>query len=201
MNKGVYITIGASNHTKSKREDNDFYATDPIAIDKLEQAIKIPHNVWECACGQGHLSERLIEYGHNVVSSDLVDRGYGTAEIDFLGSDSISSICGDCKDICILTNPPYKLATEFILHALNILPNGAYAMFLLKTTFLEGKRRYEQIFSQNPPKLVLQFAERLLCAKNGDFERMRAGGGSAVAYAWYIWQKSDEHAHTIIDWI
>lgn len=33
--KSIYSTLGASNHTDKEREKNDFYATDPIAIDAL----------------------------------------------------------------------------------------------------------------------------------------------------------------------
>ena len=31
----IFKTLGASNHTDKEREENDFYATDSIAIDKL----------------------------------------------------------------------------------------------------------------------------------------------------------------------
>lgn len=75
--KSTFVTLGASNHTDKERESNDFYATDPVAIDKLVSAIHLPQNIWECACGTGCLSERLKHYGHDVVSTDLVDRGYG----------------------------------------------------------------------------------------------------------------------------
>lgn len=79
---------------------------------------------------------------------------------------------------------------EFVLHSLKLLPeNGICAMFL-KTTFLEGKRRFDKLFSVNPPRYIFQFVQRVLCAKNGDFDGMvRGGGGSAVSYAWFIWEK------------
>ena len=73
----IFKTLGASNHTEKERQNDDYYATDPIAIDKLASAFRIPEVVWECACGEGHLSRRLIERGHQVMSSDLIDRGYG----------------------------------------------------------------------------------------------------------------------------
>ena len=57
--KSMFVTLGASNHTDKVREINDFYATDPIAIDKLVDAIQLPKKIWECACGTGCLSERL----------------------------------------------------------------------------------------------------------------------------------------------
>lgn len=196
----VFTTLGASNHTDKEREFHDYYATSPEAIDKLATKFRIPHQVWECACGEGHLSQRLFDLGHDVYSTDIVDRGYKwfCGETDFL-----SPIWADAKfkgNFCILTNPPYKFATEFILRALEILDDGCYACFLLKTTALEGKKRYEMVYKHYPPKYVFQFTERLLCAKNGDFDGMRNGGGSAVSYAWFVWEKGYK-GQTIIDWI
>ena len=67
----IYKAIGATAHSLSDREKDDFYATDPLAIDKLIKEIDLPLCVWECACGSGHLSERLKYYGHEVHSTDL----------------------------------------------------------------------------------------------------------------------------------
>ena len=89
----------------------------------------------------------------------------------------------------ILTNPPYKYATEFVLKALELLHEGCKCYMFLKLTFLEGKRRYIELFRDTPPRSVYVFSERVLCAKNAEFDHMREGGGSAVAYAWFVWQK------------
>lgn len=56
------------------------------------------------------------------------------------------------------------------------------------------------MFSKYPPKKVLVFSERVLCAKNADFEGMKQGGGSAVAYAWFVWEKGF-NGKLIIEWI
>lgn len=194
--KSTFITLGASNHTNKEREANDYYATDPIAIDALVGAIGdiIPHNVWECACGEGHLSKRLMHFGYNVCSSDKVDRGYGELK-DFLNEGKMPDGCE-----CIITNPPYKYALDFVRHSLNILPPNGLSIMFLKTTFLEGKKRYDELFSVNPPMLMLQFSKRVLCAKNGEFQRMRDGGGSAVSYAWYVFRKG-YNGDTVIKWI
>lgn len=193
--KSVFVTLGASNHTDKEREINDFYATDPIAIDKLIGNIGfIPSVVWECACGTGCLSERLKQHCHGVVSTDVVDRGYGQVQ-DFLLAKEVPSGCS-----YIITNPPYKYALEFILHALDLLPDGGKCMMFLKTTFLEGEKRNRQLFSNYPPQRILQFSKRVLCAKNAEFQKMRDGGGSAVAYAWFIWEKGYK-GPTTITWI
>ena len=70
----IYKTLGASNHTDKERENNDFYATEPKAADLLLEQESFNHNIWECACGEGHLSERFIAAGYNVWSTDLIYR-------------------------------------------------------------------------------------------------------------------------------
>ena len=151
--KSTFVTLGASNHTEKEREKNDFYATQPEAIDKLVCAIKnmLPKKVWECACGTGCLSDRLKDFGYDVVSSDLIDRGYGDVA-DFLKTTEMPTDCN-----CIITNPPYKYATEFIKHSLELLKEGGLCAMFLKTTFLEGQKRYDEIFSTTPPFTFCSF--------------------------------------------
>ena len=193
--KSTFTTLGASNHTDKEREENDYYATHPLAIDDLVGALgeAIPDKVWECACGEGHLSKRLKHFGRHVVSTDKIDRGFGSVQ-DFLLADKMPEGCE-----CIITNPPYKFATEFVEHSLDLLPEGGLCAMFLKTTFLEGQKRYERLFKNTPPQYVLQFSKRVLCAKNGDFANARKEG-SAVAYAWYVWRKGFK-GDTIVKWI
>lgn len=99
----------------------------------------------------------------------------------------------------IITNPPYKYAKEFVEKALNTIPIGNKVAMLLKLLFLEGKARKE-LFRKYPPKYVYVFSGRIMCAKNGAFEKMKAGGGSAIAYAWFIWEKGYDGKPTL-DWI
>ena len=73
----AFHIIGASNHSETEREEHDFYATDPYAIDCLLSVAKPYRLIWECACGEGHLAKRLEAFGYEVVSTDLVDRGFG----------------------------------------------------------------------------------------------------------------------------
>lgn len=69
---------------------------------------------------------------------------------------------------------------------------------LLKTTFLEGKRRKRLIYDINPPRFIFQYSERIQCAKNGDFDHLH---GSAIAYAMYVWAKRNEAKTTEVRWI
>lgn len=194
----VWKTLGASNHTDNEREQDDYYATDPVAVDKL-LAVEQPHTfIWECACGGGHLSERLAELGYNVFNTDIKNRGYEKqhCELDFLTqAEKPFNFEYD-----ILTNPPYKFAKDFVLKALDLLHDGCRAYMFLKLTFLEGKARFQELFKRTPPRCIYVFSERVLCAKNAEFQRMKDGGGSAVAYAWFVWEKG-YNGETAVRWI
>lgn len=186
----LFSIMGASSHSDEEREANDYYATDPQAIDYLKEKIDLPHVILEPSCGEGHLSKRLEELGHKVYSYDKIDRGYGEVQ-DYFFMEKLPEGCR-----CIITNPPYKYATEFVLKSLDLLPDGGLCCMFLKTSFLEGVTRWERIYRDNPPCKVLQFMRRLECAKNGEFGKFIG----AVAYAWFVWRKGFKGAPTI-EWI
>ena len=189
--KSIYTTLGASNHTDYERETNDFYATDPKALELLLELEVFSPYVWEPACGLGHLSEVLKAHGYKVKSSDIIDRGYsGTEKLDFLRAPSPT---GPSRDI--ITNPPYKLAKEFVEHALDISMDSTKVAMFLKVQFLEGKER-RKLFEKYPPKVIYVSSSRLICAMNGAFENVSS---SAVAYAWFIWEKGYK-GETIVRW-
>jgi hypothetical protein len=187
----VYVTMGASNHSSFERQSGDFYATDPKAVKMLLELEEFDKYIWEPACGLGHISRTLEEAGYVVKSTDLVDRGYGVGGVDFLQNEGVFK--GD-----IVTNPPYKYAKEFVIKALEAIEPGKKVAMFLKLTFLEGKSRYEEIFSKIPPKKVWVSRSRLSCPSNGDFDKFK-GKGKAICYCWFIWQKGYT-GETTIGW-
>lgn len=188
--KSAFRILGASNHSEFERETHDFYATDPSAIDDLLKVETFSKNIWECAVGQGHLAKRLKEHGYIVECTDLVDRGYPNTEIvDFLNEKY--DFDGD-----IITNPPYKYCTEFILNALDSISDGHKVAMFLKLQTLEGKNRYDNIYSKYPPKTVYVYSKRKKCFMNG----IDDGKSSAVCYAWFVWVKGDYNC-TELRWI
>lgn len=159
---------------------NDYYATEPRATELLLELEEFNHKIWEPACGEGHISKVLEANGYDVLSTDLIDRGYGLGEIDFLAAEKDDSVFD------IITNPPYKYAKEFVEKALELVPEGNKVAMFLKLTFLEGKGRRD-LFLENPPLRVYVASARLQCGKNGVFE-----GSRMAAYAWFIWQKGHQ---------
>tara|TARA_R110002096_G_scaffold275096_2_gene468845 strand:- start:992 stop:1603 length:612 start_codon:yes stop_codon:yes gene_type:complete len=181
MTKGHIKTLGSSNHTEQVREINDYYATNSddvkIFLDKLQQdGIILKNTILEPACGQGHISDVLIAKGHTVQSSDLIDRGYGL-ELDYLTS-PLKSWQGD-----IITNPPFKFASEFIYRSMDLLENEGLLLLLLPLRYLETKTRYA-LFQSFMPKYIYTYSYRIGIGKSGEFN-----GGNAVAYCWFIWEK------------
>lgn len=200
-NKSIYTCLGATNHSDNERETNDYYATEPKAIDVLfegleQDKIELNSKIWECAVGGGHLADRLCNKGFDVYCTDLYDRGYKGREYYEYGK-SFFEYTENVMDI--VTNPPYKYAAEFVEHAMDISKNGCKVIMFLKLTFLESKKRKE-LFKKYPPKRIYVSSSRLQCAKNGDFETYKKGTGTAVAYAWYLWEKG-YNGDTIIRWV
>ncbi len=187
LNK-VFTTLGASNHASEDRQAEDFYATDPIAMVKLLEIEKFNQNIWECASGENHLVAPLVEAGYSVRSSDLIKRTDTTEQLDFLQ-------CNDSWDGDIVTNPPYKYAQQFVEKGMDVISDGNRIALFLKLQFLEGKKRRE-LFNRYPPKVVYVSSSRIKCAKNGDFDKYDS---SAIAYAWFIWEKGYK-GETVIKW-
>lgn len=189
---GVYVTLGASNHCPDEREENDYYATSPIAVELLLEKETFNKNIWECASGGGHISKVLRKHGYNVRCSDIIDRTGDTEILDFFEFDG--NWDGD-----IVTNPPYKLAQEFAEKALDVIKEGNKVAMYLRLAFLEGKKR-QMLFKKHPPKYVYVAAGRMGCAKNGEFSDMeREYEAGAVAFAWFIWEKGYK-GEPIIRW-
>ena len=188
----TYITIGAHNHVDIEREENDFYATPPKATRLLMELETFNHNIWEVCCGMNHITNILKESGYNVRTSDIIDRvNDGNIEIiDFLS-------CNEKWQGDIVTNPPYKFASEFVYKAMECVENGCKVAMFLKLTFMETKARKE-LFKQYPPKVIYVSSSRLGCSSNGDFNE-DGNATSAIAYCWYIWEKGYK-GDTIIKW-
>jgi hypothetical protein len=158
-----------------QRERDDFYVTPAHATWSLLRREQFGGTIWEPACGDGAISRVLQAAGYEVLSTDLIDRGYG-AVLDFLTSHQV------VKNI--VSNPPYKLAEAFVRKALE---STTYKVaMLLKLTFLESQSRY-RLFQETPPKRVYVFSKRLSLYRGGVENR----GGGTTAFAWFVW----EHGH------
>lgn len=178
------------------RQPNDLYATRPHDVEllfKYEPSI-INGKIWECACGHGHIVKTLQKLGANdIYASDLIDYGYGYNVSNFL-----TDISHKGEFDTILTNPPYKHTTEFIIHALKQIKEDGRVIMLLPTTTLAGVNRYKKIFQYEPPKYVYVFSRNtyaLLVAQGED-----KISPPWLSHSWFIWEKGYK-GEPIIRWL
>lgn len=173
---------------KENREKDDFYPTPPEATLKLLSVEKFEGAIWEPASGDGAISRILENNGYQVFSTDLVDRNHGLARVDFLMETKSQAPN-------IITNPPYKLADQFAEKAIH-LATGKVA-FLCRLAWLEGKKR-KKLFESTPLAHVWVFSSRLKMQRGRQANATDASG--AIAFAWFVWDKSFTGKPTI-GWI
>ena len=141
--KATFATLGASSHSLAERQQQDYYATDPIAAELLLQHEKFDGPIWEPACGEKHLSGVFEQHGYEVRNSDLVQR-CECEQLDFLHSNH-QPWYGD-----IITNPPFRYAQQFVEQSLRVVCDGHKVAMFLRIQFLEGKER-RKLFDITPP--------------------------------------------------
>lgn len=197
----------AGGNPKNDRVDNDFYATDPKAVEKLLIKYAISGNeILEPCIGNGNIANTINSFyinKRNITGVDIVDRGYpNTIVHDYLTWET------DKKFDCIITNPPYSLAKEFVEKSMMLLnegydedgcPNGQLIMFL-KIQFLEGAKRKE-LFERYLPKYIYVFRNRMATWNNG--EPLDPNGkkwATTMCHAWFVWEKGST-TEPIVRWL
>ncbi len=142
----------------------------------------------EPACGAGHMVEPLKEYFTTVKFADAHDYGYGPVR-DFLSYPYETNAVD-----WVITNPPFRLAEDFVHRSLDVARRGV--AMLVRTVFLESVGRYDRLFSKNPPSVFAQFVERVPMVKG----RLDPKATTATGYAWLVWDH-DERKTSKLVWI
>jgi hypothetical protein len=169
-------------HSLAERGD-DHYTTPAGVTGALLQAELLPKYVWDPCCGTGAIVTELRAAGHEVIASDLVDYEIpitppSYCRVDFLLERQAPSGCEG-----IVCNPPYKLAPQFVRHALALVP---FTAMLLRLAFLESTSRTD-ILEGGQLARVLVFRRRLPMMHRRNWAGKRAGSG--ICFAWFIWKR------------
>lgn len=142
----------------------------------------------EPACGAGHMAKVLKEYFGDVRAADAFHYGYGPVR-DFLTYPYEANAVD-----WVITNPPFRLAEDFVLRALRVARHGV--AILARTVFLESAGRYEAIFRDTPPTKFAQFVERVPMVKG----RLDEKASTATGYAWLVWEKDAAYSSRLM-WV
>ena len=202
------------------RHEDDFYATPGICTEVLLERLNALrfynqhfyghrlHEIWEPACGDLAISKVFHTGGFTVMNSDIVDRCTEDTTYnrwkkagcwfkwDFIGPNQgklpITARYKDTwEDLAVITNPPFKHWLEFAVKALEYT-NEVCLFGMLN--YLSGIGRYNQLFSVNPPQLIMVFPKRVEFSNGSNF----------YDFCWYIWNdelKQQNDGRTIIEWI
>ena len=154
-----------------KRSMADYYPTPADVTQALLDFIHIPAgtNVWEPACGGGHIV-RVLEANRLKVTGTDIETG-----TDFLTAELPEGVRW------IITNPPFSMATEFIETCAR--HNRPFAL-LMKSQFWHARKRYD-LFLEHPPRYVLPLTWRpdfnFLDRKEGE------RGSPLMDVCWCVW--------------
>jgi hypothetical protein len=164
------------------RAPYEFYPTPPEATRALLSVETFDGPIWEPACGRGAISKVLETAGHQVVSTDLIQRDYGVGGgVDFL-------VENEPRAKHIVTNPPYGrgLGDAFVRHALTLTrgTGGTVAMLLNLASLCHPNRH--TLWVEYPPSAIYGLDE-LVCWPEGDHTRARASTNQQ-RYCWVVWK-------------
>jgi hypothetical protein len=159
---------------------NDCYSTPAVAIDALLTVESLPYRIWEPAAGYGNIVSALRDAGHKVIASDIIRY---TFPLDF-EADFLAQKQAPAGTELVLTNPPYRLATEFVDHALTLCP---HVIMLCRLAFLESERR-SGILDTGMLAAVHVFKNRLPMMHRDGWAGPRAS--SAIPFAWFVWNRN-----------
>lgn len=159
------------------REKDEFYETPPELARPMLGLEQFEGDIWEPACGMGALSRVLSTACETVISTDLVDRGYGVGGVDFLKEQRL-------RAPNIVTNPPFLLWGAFAKHALKL---GARKVVLMHRQTILGNVGTSGIMERTGLARILLANRRVAILPPGaiDFGHSPRGG----SYAWYVWER------------
>ncbi|WP_339112815.1 hypothetical protein [Thioclava sp. GXIMD2076] len=177
-------------------ESLDDFPTPPWATRALcDWLLSIGQDLGSMAChepaaNRGHMVRPLREAFEFVKGSDVHDYDVG-----FLVEDYLFYPANPYLFDWTITNPPFRLAEQFILKALT--QSRAGVAVIVRSAFLEGVGRHTRLFSLYPPTDILQFTERVVMHKG----KLSENGSTATAYCWIVWRKDIAGEPTRFHWI
>lgn len=163
---------------------NDLYESPPEAVRALLKVENLPRVIWEPACGPGSIVRVLRAAGHDVYASDLVD--YESPHQDHAGWDFLSERHLPTGVGAIVTNPPFKNASEFVSHGLALCP---LVIMLLRLAFLESARRSSILDGGNLARVHV-FRNRLPMMHRDGWTGPKVS--NPTAFAWFVWDRNHQ---------
>lgn len=174
--------VSPNTKRNTSKDFSDLYNTPEYAVATLmrhchDNFKPNSQTFFEPCNGKGNISSSLQGYGIIMKTNELFsDHGESDFNEDFLSPNS--DVAAEWDFDIIITNPPYKFATEFVLEGFKYAREQYH---FLRINFLEGQSRYDTLLSKGHLKNVYVFTRRVTCTKGVEEEPQ----ANAVCYAWY----------------
>lgn len=207
----------AQRSTGSRKDDNtlasqlDGYHTPRIAVEALVEFLpnityssfstkqnkiinrnyRMPELWWEPANGYNRISRPLQELTDIPTwRTDIHKWSRHTGDIiDFTAIGKRPRHLSDSR-LGIITNPPFKRGMDFVESGLSCLRRGEMLALLLRTQFLEGRKR-KLLYDKNPPTCMAVFSYRLPRMHRFGYKSTEKQAPSVLSFSWFIWIKGN----------
>ena len=181
----------------SKRVESDFYATPEKTIHRFLTAYNCDMNglnIFEPCAGNGSICK--------VIKEKYPNSKIGANEIREEEEQSLLKYCEEvhCNDFrnclslrlhnndIIITNPPYSIAEEIIETCFKVKGHKAVIIMLLRTAFLESKKRYD-FWQRHPVNHLYVLSER---------PSFTGKGTDATSYSFFVWDNGNSQSIQVI---
>lgn len=169
----------------NQRSPADFYATPAWCVQRLLEVAQLPGGLWlEPAAGDGAIvravTRRDVSWHLRELREEerpALERSAPGAKVfigDFLEAVESGALAGQRYSVAI-TNPPFRLAQEFVDACLTC---ADHVVMLLRLNFLASKARWKFMSSHTPDVYVLPSRPSFT-----------GGGTDSIEYAWFVWKR------------
>ena len=185
--------MSATNRSAVRHVD-DFYKTPAWVIRALLESEPLHGPILEPSCGDGAIISQLIDLGvckadellgveiHPQRAESAAANRWGARVVcgNFLeGLDAWQHL--ESRPCSIITNPPYRLAADFVRRSLEVVQPGGRVCMLLRLNFLGSSRKRLDVVQRGSG-----LSRVIVLAKRPSFT---GGGTDACEYAWMVWIK------------
>lgn len=171
----------SSTNRGARRHPDDWYETPRWCVERILPYLPRAERILEPAAGCGAIIG-VITKAYRKAAIQCVELDPVRSALS--GSKGILNICGDYLTFdgslpydLIITNPPYKLALEFVQHSLELAAEHTTIAMLLRLNWLGSNKRRE--FHQANPSDVYVLTPR---PSFTDDKRT-----DSCEYAWFVW--------------
>jgi hypothetical protein len=162
------------------KDPDGWYVEPQWVSERLFAVEKLSGDVWDPACGMGRIPDAAQAAGHNVVATDIVDRGYQhfSGKLDFLQADQP-------RAANLVCNPPFDNCDAFARHALKLATGKVAMIWLLR------RLNAARWLADTPLARIYLLTPRPSMPPGHVIMRGEKPGGGTQDFCWLVWS----HGH------